>query len=330
MTMEAEKFLTCDICAHHCRLKDGATGLCRVHQRRGDKIVSLVFGRIVAENIDPVEKKPLFHYLPGSLTYSIATCGCNFRCLHCQNSSISQVGKDVDVETTGVYRAPEQIVAGALAGSCRSISYTYVEPTIFFEYAFVCSVAAKEAGLGNIFVSNGYLSQKSSEKISPYLSAANIDLKSFSDTFYRDVCGARLQPVLDTIRLLHEAGVWLEITTLLIPGYNDSDGELRQIAEFIYDVDANMPWHVTGFYPTYKLTNAPPTSVDTLVRARQIGLDTGVRYVYTGNRPGVIGENTYCPQCGTVVISRSGFRVTGSSLAAGTCAGCGAKIAGVW
>jgi len=328
--MSSEKFLICDICAHHCRLRDGAIGLCRVHQRQGDEITCLVYGRIVAENIDPVEKKPLFHYLPGTLTYSIATCGCNFRCLHCQNSSISQIAHGVAVENTGVYRGPEEIVANALASGCRSISYTYVEPTIFFEYAYDCATRAKEAGLGNIFVSNGYLSETSGRKIAPYLSAANIDLKSFSESFYHDVCGAKLQPVLDTIRLLHEAGVWVEVTTLIIPNHNDSDAELHQIAEFLVGIDADIPWHVTGFYPTYKLTSAPPTDVATLSRARQIGLDSGLHYVYTGNRPGLQGENSYCPQCGQAVISRSGFRVSRISLADGDCSSCGSAIAGIW
>ena len=328
--MDAEKFLVCDVCAHHCRLREGAKGICGVHQRQGNEIACLVYGRIVAENIDPVEKKPLFHFQPGSLTYSIATCGCNFHCLHCQNSSISQVGKNVQVETTGVYRSPEQVIASAVAGNCRSVSYTYVEPTIFFEYAYDCCVVAKEAGLGNIFVTNGYQSVHSGERIAPFLTAANVDLKSFSDTFYKEICGARLQPVLDTIKLLHTAGVWLEITTLLIPGHNDNEKELHEIAKFIYRLDPDIPWHVTGFYPTFKLTAAPPTSTETLIKAREIGLRSGLRYVYTGNRPGITGENTTCPHCGEVVITRSGYRVAGVKVHDGLCDACGAKIPGVW
>ena len=271
--------------------------MCGVRERKDDKIVSLVYGRIVAEHIDPIEKKPLFHVLPGSLSYSIATLGCNFRCLHCQNASISQVSRDMDVTRSGVAREPEEIVAAAHAGGCRSISYTYVEPTIFFEFAYDCCVLGKAKGLKNIFVSNGYMSDTAINMLAPFVDAINIDLKSFSDSFYKKVCGARLAPVLSSIARLKELGVWVEVTTLVIPGKNDSEKELTEIASFLAGVDPVIPWHVSGFYPSYKMSDVPPTGSKILARARQIGLEQGLQYVYAGNRPGSGGENTLCPSC---------------------------------
>lgn len=322
--------LQCMVCAHNCRLKDGQRGICGVRKRVGDRLVSLVYGRLVAENIDPIEKKPLYHVLPGSLSYSIATPGCNFRCLHCQNSSISQVSKRDDVQNAGQYRTPESVVGAALSRGCRSISYTYVEPTIFFEYGYDCCLAAVDQGLKNIFVSNGYMSETVRKLLAPVLSAINIDLKSFSDEFYKKVCGARLAPVLETIRRFKELGVWVEVTTLVIPGMNDTEEELTRIASFLAGLDRHIPWHVTGFYPSYKMTDVAPTSGQLLTRARQIGLDHGLHYVYTGNRPGSGGENSCCPGCGEEVIRRSGFQVIANRLVAGCCPGCGAAVAGVW
>jgi pyruvate formate lyase activating enzyme len=318
------------VCAHGCTLKDGQRGLCNVRERRGDSLVNLVYGRVVAENIDPVEKKPIFHVLPGSLSYSVATAGCNFRCLHCQNASISQVSNDIDVGTSGVFRSPDALVKAAVAGGCQSISYTYVEPTIFLEYAYDCCVTAKKKGLKNIFVSNGYMSETVIQGLAPVLCAINIDLKSFSDSFYKKVCGARLAPVLSTIRRMKEFGVWVEVTTLIIPGMNDSEVELTGIASFLAEIDREIPWHVSGFYPSYKLTTVPPTGPEILTRARQIGLEQGLYYVYTGNRPGSGGENSYCPSCGGELILRHGFRVMNNRLKNGRCPDCDKSIAGVW
>lgn len=329
----ADGTLECQICAHHCKLRDGKKGICGVRVRRGDRLVSLVYGRIVAEHIDPIEKKPIFHVLPGSLSYSIATHGCNFRCLHCQNASISQVSRKMDVESSGVFRKPEDIVESARTNGCRSISYTYVEPTIFFEFARDCCLAAVDSGLRNIFVSNGYMSDVVIKELAPVLAAINIDLKAFSEEFYRKVCGARLQPVLDSIVRFRELGVWVEVTTLLIPGMNDSSRELVRIAAFLAAIDTSMPWHVTGYYPTYKMTGAtapPPTGEETLIRARQIGLDQGLHHVYAGNRPGSGGEDTCCPRCGLVLISRQGFRILANRLSNGRCPGCAQDIAGIW
>lgn len=329
-SLKEDGLVQCTLCAHACTLHDGQKGLCGVRARRGDTIVSLIYGRVVAEHIDPIEKKPIFHVLPGSLSYSIATPGCNFRCLHCQNASISQVSRKMDVSSSGVYRAPETVVAAAIEGGCESISYTYVEPTIFFEFAYDCCVAAKARGLKNIFVSNGYMSDTVIRMLAPVVSAINIDLKSFRDSFYKKVCGARLAPVLASIARFKELGVWVEVTTLVIPGMNDSEEELAGIASFLAGIDRSIPWHVTGFYPSYKMSGVPPTSGEILARARQIGLEQGLEYVYSGNRPGSGGENSSCPSCGETIILRHGFQILSNRLQAGCCPDCGSVISGVW
>ncbi len=320
----------CTVCAHGCTLREGQKGLCGVRARRGDTIVSLVYGRVVAEHIDPIEKKPLFHVLPGSLSYSIATPGCNFRCLHCQNASISQVSRTMDVTASGIYRDPAEVVESAVAADCRSISYTYVEPTIFFEFAYDCCLAAKEKSLKNVFVSNGYMSDSVIRLLAPVVTAINIDLKSFSDSFYKKVCGARLAPVLAAIARFKELGVWVEVTTLVIPGMNDSERELTGIASFLAGIDPGIPWHVTGFYPSYQMSHVPPTGSKILARARQIGYEQGLFYVYSGNRPGSVGENSSCPSCGKTIISRHGFQIIENQLRAGCCPDCGTPIPGVW
>lgn len=238
--------------------------------------------------------------------------------------------RQFDQAPPGRDRTPQQIVDEALHLGCKSISYTYIEPTIFFEFAYDTAVLAHEAGLKNIFVSNGYTSAEATRKLAPYLDANNIDLKGFTEKFYHQVCGAKLAPILDTIRLMKELGVWVEVTTLIIPGWNDSDQELRQIAEFITSVDSEIPWHVTRFYPTYKMTDRPPTPVETLRRARQIGLDAGIEYVYEGNVPGEGGENTFCPGCGEIVVHRSGFIADTTNLVDGACRSCKRSLAGVF
>ena len=322
--------VTCSICAHRCYLVEGQRGICAVRQNRDGRPVSLVYGRLVAESMDPIEKKPLFHVLPGSLSYSISTRGCNFRCSHCQNASISQVGRSENVEISGVLRKPEDVVSAAVSGGCQSISYTYVEPTVFFEYGYDCCRLAVERGIKNIFVSNGYMTRESLELLAPFISAVNIDIKAFTDSFYKKVCGARLQPVLDSVRLFKELGVWLEVTTLLIPGLNDSDKELSDIASFLASIDTSIPWHITGFYPAYHMLNVEPTSVAALKRAWQIGRTKGLKYVYTGNRPGLDYEDTVCPGCNHRIIGRYGFRVDYISMQAGSCPECGERIPGVW
>lgn len=326
----ADGRVLCTLCVHGCRLQDGQRGRCGVRERRGDDLVSLVYGRVIAENVDPIEKKPIFHVLPGTLSYSIATAGCNLGCLHCQNSSISQVTAQTNLAQAGIVRTPLDIASNAVAAGCRSISYTYVEPTVFFEFAYDCCQAAKQQGLHNLFVSNGYMSTQAVHSLSTVITAINIDLKSFNNEFYRKVCGASLQPVLNNIQLFIERGVWLEVTTLLIPGMNDSDEELRQIASFLASVDKDIPWHVTGFYPAHKMVHVGPTPAASLLRAQQIGQDQGLNYVYAGNRPRAGGENSHCPSCGALVISRRGFQVTENRLSAGCCPDCQGPIPGVW
>jgi pyruvate formate lyase activating enzyme len=319
----------CSLCSHRCLIPPGHRGICAVRENRNGVLYSLVYDKLIARNIDPIEKKPLFHFLPGSQSFSIATPGCNFRCKHCQNADISQLPRDHDGLIMGEAMAPELIVAAAQRSRCASISYTYTEPTIFFELAYDTAKLASAAGIRNVFVTNGYITPEALREIRPYLHAANIDLKGFTDDFYRTICGARLQPVLDSIRLYHEIGIWIEVTTLVIPDHNDGENELRGIAEFIRSVDRDIPWHVSRFHPTYKLTDKPRTPVKTLTRAREIGLEAGLRHVYEGNVPGE-GEDTVCGKCGKTVLKRFGFTVEQNNVRAGVCRFCGAAIAGVW
>jgi pyruvate formate lyase activating enzyme len=320
----------CGLCRFRCLISEGRRGICGVRENREGVLYSLVYGKAVAEHVDPIEKKPLYHFLPGSKSFSIATAGCNFRCLHCQNFSISQAPRELR-EIPGFDLAPETIVKKALAAGCKSISYTYTEPTIFYEYAYDTAVLASKAGLKNIFVTNGYITPEALAQIRPYLHAANIDLKGFSQKFYGEVVHAMLNEVLDSILEYKKLGIWLEITTLIIPNHNDSDEELRAIAQFIVEkVGVETPWHVTQFYPTYKLTDQPRTPVATLRRARQIGLDAGLRYVYEGNVPGEGGENTYCPNCSELLIKRYGYFNESSRMEEGKCPECNCVLDGVW
>jgi pyruvate formate lyase activating enzyme len=320
----------CYLCAHGCVIDPRKRGICMVRENRDGTLYSLVYGKIISQNPDPIEKKPLFHFLPGSRSFSIATVGCNLQCEHCQNYEISQLPRSEKRDIPGQDRTPAQIVAGAQDSGCASISYTYTEPTIFGEFAYDTAVLAKQAGIRNVFVSNGFMTEQSATVLGKILDADNIDLKSFSDSFYRKVCKARLQPVLDTITRMKELGVWVEVTTLIIPGLNDSDQELKDIADFLKGVGAAIPWHVSAFYPTYKMLNRPRTPAATLRRARQIGLEAGLRYVYTGNIPGEDGEKTFCYACGALVIDRLGFSIGANHLQDGKCAQCGVVIDGVW
>ena len=283
-TQEGEK-LRCSLCSHFCLISEGQRGLCAVRENQGGKLYSLVYGKVAAEAVDPVEKKPLYHFMPGSRTWSIATQGCNFSCQHCQNYSLSQLAREQ--MPAGRQRSPQEVVAMAQDSGCASISYTYSEPTMFFEFAEDCGLAAKEQGLANIFVTNGYMSSQAAERaagpVTGWLDAANIDIKAFSDKFYREICGAKLAPVLETVQRLHALGVWLEITTLIIPGLNDSAEELRGLAKFIAGISPDIPWHLSAFHPAYKLMDVPRTPVAALLRARDIGQSAGLRYVYLGN-----------------------------------------------
>lgn len=319
----------CNLCAHRCIIAEGRKGICQVRENRGGVLYTLVYGRTISQHVDPVEKKPLFHFYPGTQAYSIATPGCNFRCKFCQNWEISQMPREQHL-IMGVEASPAQIVNDAERTGCRSIAYTYTEPTIFFEYAYDTARLAHEHGLGNLFITNGYETPEAVEAIRPYLDAANVDLKAFRNDFYRKIVGARLQPVLDTLKLMKRVGIWVEVTTLVIPTLNDSEAELRDIARFIREeMGADTPWHVSAFYPTYKLLDKQRTPPSTLRRAREIGLEEGLYYVYEGNVYGSAGENTYCHQCGTRLIYRRGFTVIENRIVNGKCPICGAAVAGV-
>jgi len=320
----------CHLCAHECKIDPGKRGLCHVRENQEGTLFTLVYGMVVAENIDPIEKKPLFHFLPGSRSYSIATAGCNFMCLHCQNYDISQFPKKHGGKIPGMARSPEAIVREAKANRCATISYTYTEPTIFLEFAQDTARLAQEQGIKNVFVSNGFMTAESAKALAEVIEGDNIDLKSFRDDFYRKVCKARLQPVLDTIERLKRAGVWIEVTTLIIPGHNDSVEELTEIAQFIKGVGPEIPWHVSAFHPTYQMMDRPRTAAEILLKAREIGLTAGLRYVYTGNIPGQGGENTYCYSCGEVLIERLGYAIKGFILQDGKCPKCQTAIDGVW
>ncbi len=320
----------CRLCRFFCVIGPGERGRCGVRENRGGKLYSLVYGKAIAENIDPIEKKPLFHFLPGSRSYSIATAGCNFRCLHCQNYQISQVA-GVDLERSGFDLPAATAVARAEAGGCASIAYTYTEPTIYLEYALDIAMLAREKGLRNVFVTNGYTGPEALAATAPFLDAANVDLKGFSESFYREVTGAGLQGVLETLILYKKLGIWLEVTTLVIPDCNDSEDELENIAHFIAgELGTGTPWHITAFYPTYKMLDKPRTPVSTLRRAREIGLEAGLQFVYVGNIPGEEGENTFCPACGRKVIDRSGFSLRDVRVKEGKCDFCGENLPGIW
>ena len=324
-----DKGVRCNLCDHHCQIHDGKHGICGVRENQGGRLMSLVYGKVIAEHIDPIEKKPLFHFLPGSTALSIGTVGCNFRCKFCQNFDISQYPHFHKGEIAGRNRTPSDIVDTAKASRCEAIAYTYTEPAIFYEFALDTAVLAHEEGIKNVFVSNGFMSPKAARHIAPYLDAANIDIKAFTNDFYKKLCAGRLEPVLETIRLLKALGVWVETTTLIIPGLNDGDEELRNIARFIKEVGLEIPWHVTQFYPTYELLDRSRTPLETLRRARDMGLAEGLRYVYEGNAPGEGGEHTYCPSCGTVIIERHGVELIRNRLQEGKCPECGTAIDGV-
>ena len=321
--------VSCGLCRHHCVIAEGKTGIGGVRQNKGGILYTHAYGRAISAAVDPIEKKPLYHFLPGTGALSIATVGCNFRCLHCQNYQISQAPR-MGGRVLGDDMPPQRVVTAARESGCDTISYTYTEPTIFFEYAYDTAKLAVEAGLKNTFVTNGYITPVALRKIRPFLHAANIDLKFFTEQAYQEICGARLQPVLDAIQLYHDLGIWIEITTLIIPNHNDSDHELRQIAEFVAGVDPTVPWHISAYHPAYKLKDQPRTPREVIDRARELGLAAGLKYVYPGNVIRAEGQETSCPSCGTTVIERLGYRILVTELKDGKCGKCGEPIQGVW
>jgi pyruvate formate lyase activating enzyme len=300
-----------------------------MRENRQGRLYTHAYGELIAAHVDPIEKKPLYHFLPGTASFSVATTGCNFKCSFCQNWQISQASRRDGGSVEGYRMRPEEVVEAALEHGCRSISYTYTEPTIFFEYAYEISRRARNAGLANVFVTNGYMTTEALEVIAPYLDAANVDLKSFRDEFYRKTCHGRLEPVLESIRFMKKLGVWIEITTLVVPGVNDSEEELGNIARFIAEVDTDIPWHVSRFHPDYRMQDVGATPLEGLHKASSIGKKAGLRYIYIGN---VVGEpaETLCPGCRHAVIRRRGFWLERNDLRETQCPRCGTRVAGVF
>jgi pyruvate formate lyase activating enzyme len=319
----------CNLCAHRCVIPPGRQGACCVRENIDGTLYTLVYDRIVSQNVDPIEKKPLFHFQPGSLSFSIATAGCNFRCDFCQNWEISQLPRELG-EVPGRPITPDQIVQAASRTGCSSIAYTYTEPTIYAELALDTARQAQGAGLRNVFVSNGYMTPELLGLMSGLIDAINVDLKAGRGEFYRRLSGAALEPVLANLKTIQKLGIWLEVTTLVIPGLNDSDDELRWVARYLFDeLGPDVPWHISRFYPQYQMIGTPPTPASTLERGWGIGRAAGLRYVYVGNVPGHDTESTCCPACGAIVIRRYGYRTQVVGLRSGACTRCGASIAGV-
>lgn len=318
----------CHLCSHYCRIAPGETGFCKVRENEYGELYTHAYGETVARHVDPIEKKPLYHFLPGTLSYSIATAGCNFHCPFCQNWLISQITPERNAVGDGRPFPPADVSAEAALHGCASIAYTYTEPAIFFEYARDIALPARDKGIKNVFVTNGYMTRRALDDAASWLDAANVDLKAWSDLYYREVCKGRLEPVLDTIRHLKRLGIWVEVTTLVIPGDNDADEDLEGIAGFIAGVGVEIPWHISRFHPGYQFGDHKSTPMETLEKAARIGRDAGLKYVYIGN---VSGENvTQCPGCRKPVVQRSMMGLSSVNIEDGKCRHCGALIDGVW
>ncbi|HNR66685.1 MAG TPA: AmmeMemoRadiSam system radical SAM enzyme [bacterium] len=328
---EKEGKVRCTLCPHRCLLAEEQSGLCGVRRNIGGRLYSLVYEKAIALHVDPIEKKPLFHVYPGSSSFSLATMGCNFKCRFCQNHEISQVHLSSSRQISGESVSASQAVQMARQQGCKTLACTYTEPTVFFEYALEIGKKAREDGLQMVWISNGYISAKPLQEIARFLLAANIDLKSWNEDFYRHEIGGDLSSVLETLVRMKKLGVWLEVTTLIIPGVNDSESELQSIAHFIAnDLGPETPWHISRFYPHFKTTHLSPTPIEVLHRAREIGIENGLRYVYCGNVPGEEGEHTFCYQCHERIIQRFGFHVLQNKLCKGCCPVCSAPIDGIF
>lgn len=318
----------CLLCPRTCTVPPGGRGYCEVRENRGGTYYTLTYGNPCAVHVDPIEKKPLYHFLPGTRSFSIASAGCNLDCKFCQNWQISQARPE---DLMNRRLSPEDVVEEALASGCSTVAYTYSEPTIFFEYMVDCAKLARTRGLRNVYHSNGFINPEPLVELCRYMDAANIDLKGFTEEYYRDMANGSLAPVLRSLKILKGAGVHLEITTLLVPGRNDDPAALRAMCRWIHDnLGASVPLHFSRFHPEYRLADVPPTPLETLELARRIAADEGLVYVYIGNVPGHAANSSYCPRCGGEVIHRIGYSVEPVGLANGACARCGTAIEGVW
>ncbi len=327
-TSHASNHVKCQLCPRGCVISEGHRGECRVRENRDGKLYTLVYGNPCAVHVDPIEKKPFNHFLPTTLAFSLATAGCNFHCLYCQNWQISQVPPE---ETENVDLPPEKVVEYALQTSSHSIAYTYSEPTVFYEYMLDSARLAQRAGVRNVVITAGYINPVPLRELCRAVDAIRIDFKGFNEAFYEEVCSGTLSPVLESIKTVHEEGVHLELPILVVPTLNDDEDEIREMCRWIVDnVGPDVPVHFNRFTPMYKLQNLPSTPVETLERAREIGMEEGVNYVYIGNVPGHAANNTYCAHCGELIIGRTGFYVTEYHLVGGKCAYCGNPIPGVW
>jgi len=322
------EIVTCLLCAHGCRLKENRVGICGVRKNVNGDLYSLNYDKVCATHADPIEKKPLYHFLPSSVSYSVATMGCNFKCTFCQNNTLSVVESENRIY--GEKISPEELVSTAVKYGSGSIAYTYSEPTIYFELMLETAQLAREKGLKNVMVTNGYMSPGALEMISPWLDGANIDLKAYSEDFYKKYCGAALAPVLDTIKGMKERGIWVELTTLLIPGLNTDEAEINELISFIVGVDKSMPWHVSRFFPQHRMLDIPPTPAGSIFNVLEKGDGMGLQYVYAGNVADDRFTHTHCPSCNTVLISRNGYNTRVLELRDGKCGNCGVPIAGVW
>ena len=321
--------IECLLCRHHCKLKENQVGICGINMNKNGKLVNLVYAHPSSINIDPIEKKPLFHFLPASSILSFGTVGCNFKCPFCQNWQIAHTNK----VNNSIYVSPEEMVNLALKYNTLSIAYTYNEPSVFYPYARDVGILAKEKGLKNVFVTNGFESIEEIEDMKNWVDACNVDLKSFKSEYYKKTLKGKLEDVLDTIKRLNKANIWQEITTLIVPNDNDSEEELRDIAKFIASVDTSIPWHISRFHPDYKVQNKPPTPMETMIKAYEIGKSEGLKYVYLGNV--AMPVITYCPKCNEELITRSIYRVEKNILkidenGIAHCPKCGEIIEGVW
>ena len=327
-TPHAGNYVRCNLCPHRCLIVAGERGTCRVRENRGGRLVSMVYGNPCAVHVDPIEKKPFYHYLPTAATFSIATAGCNLRCLYCQNWSISQVPPE---ETTNVDLPPAEVVRAAVSHGAPVIAYTYSEPTVFYEYVLATARRGRPEGLCSVVISAGFINPEPLRALCAAVDAIKIDLKGFDAEFYRTICGGELSPVLEALRTIAQTGVHLEIVNLVVPTLNDRMDQLRALAGWVAGtLGRDVPLHFSRFFPQYKLANLPPTPIETLIEAREVAMAEGLRFVYVGNVPGDPGNNTYCPRCGQAVIERDGFAVLAYRLQGDRCASCGERIPGVW